>query len=361
MVGHITASLKDLGDVEYAIASFCVSLDPAHQSEGLTGALLERALPLLRQMVEDGKVEGRFYGMPAALEFEIIKGHGLEFVLIARGADRNAYQTLATVLAKQLEPILHSVSPPAKLCLGLSLYPGAGDSGEDLLARSRIAMYFAEEHGTPPVSILKAEAVPTDFRPTRRITAMKGELGVLDSAELLQSIASGIRSGVLVVDDGFGKEFTMTVSAGKPVDASLGKLSGQDAIAELIVTFDAGSFNFKEMEIDDVSRAKKLPALANMLMEGALAQDYYLSARQVLRRTDQLLVKGANIEHWTELVDKTDVSEREYLLMQSLLALLDSDSTLTLEKMLVRMDHCPTHLRWRSAALLHSYGAIAFA
>jgi hypothetical protein len=221
-------------------------------------------------------------------------------------------------------------------------------------------MYFAEENGQPPVVLLKAEAVPADFRPSRRLTAMKGDLGVLDSAELLQSIASGIRSGVLVVDDGFGKAFGMTVSDGKPVDASLGKLTGQDAIVELIVTFDAGSFDFKEVEIDEMVRAKRLPPLANMLMEAALAQDYYQASRRVLRRTDQVVVKGPNIEHWREVLGQADVSEREYATMQSLIELLDADSSLTLEKMLVRMEQCPTHLKWRCAALLHSYGAIAF-
>jgi GGDEF domain-containing protein len=361
LLSHITASLQDSYEAQYAVASFCFSLDPSQQSESLTSALLERVAFVLRQIVENAKRQVLNEALPAELEIEIVQGHGLEFVLTAAKADRRVYQILAQVLARQLEPLLNSVSPPAKLCLGLSLYPGAGDSGEELLTRSRAAMYFAEEHGEPHIAMLKAEAVPADFRPSRRLTAMKGELGVLDTTDLLQSIASGSRSGVLVVDDGFGKEFSMTVGAGKPVAASLGKLTGQDAVVELIVTFDFGSFNFKEAAVDDLVFAKKLPSLLNMLMESAMAQDYYQVARGVLGRTDRPVVQGLNIAHWTELVDKTDVSEREYSIMQTLLSLIDGEAVLTLDKMFARIENCPTHLKWRSAALLHSYGAIDFA
>jgi GGDEF domain-containing protein len=360
LLSHMTASIQDARDAQYAVASFCLSLEPSQQSESLTGAMLERVVPVLRQVIDSAKRQALGGGLPADLELEIVKGAELEFVLTAAKADRKAYQALTQVLAQQLQPILNSVSPPAKLCLGLSLYPGAGDSGEDLLTRSRVAMYFAEEHGQSPVALLKAEAVPADFRPSRRLTAMKGQLGVLDTTELLQSIASGSRSGVLIVDDGFGKEFSMTVGAGKPVAASLGKLVGQDAVIEFVVTFDAGSFNFKETAVDDSAPGKRLPPLMNMLMESAMAQDHYHAARSVLRSIERPVVKGANIALWTELIDKSDVSEREYSIMQTLVALVGPDASLTLEKMFARIDNCPTHVKWRSAALLHSYGAIDF-
>ena len=57
--------------------------------------------------------------------------------------------------------------------------------------------------------------------------AVKGELGALDGAEIIQSVASGNRSGILSVEDGASnRNFVLLIADGKPIGAALGKLIG---------------------------------------------------------------------------------------------------------------------------------------
>jgi len=360
LISHITTSRQNNPKAQFAMASFCISVDPAQQSESLTTMLLERTNVVLRQIINAVKQQNLALDLPPTLEIEIMRVQGLEFVMTAAMADSRTYIRLIEELGRLLLPVLNMVSPAGKLCLGLAIIPNAGETGDELLMRSRSGMYYSEENGQGPFAWIKAEGVPPDYKPSRRLTAMKGELGVLDCTELLQSIASGSRSGVLVIEDGLGKEFAMTVGGGRPVAARLGKLSGQDAIVELVVTFDAGSFNFQENASGDAPPEKKLPPLMNMLMESAMAQDYYIAARGVLRRLDLPVVAGPNISQWSDLVSKDELTERELSIMQALLTLVESEEPLTLERMFSILDVCPTYMKWRCAALLYTYGAIDF-
>ncbi len=352
LLNHLASDQLASGKGEFALATFCLTIEGGDEQESLL--LFDKAAMALRQMHDRKKSATGGGAGQEGLQFDVVRGQQ-EFMIIARGAERDAYKALCHSIADELSPLLKESTRPAKLSLGLACFPSSCSTVESLVSRSRVAMSFAEEHGTPPVSLLKAEAVPADFRPAKRVRALKGELGVLDGPELIQSIAGANRTGVLTVEDGFGKQFSLTMVAGRPVEAKLGKLSDADALVEFFVTFNGGSFNFKEMDIDE-SVGSSLPPLMNILMEGAMAADHYQVAKDILIGLDRPVRFGVNINSWTESLDMNEVTKREYATMQEILGLVDGAASL--DKIFARMEATPTHLRWRGAALLQSCGAI---
>ena len=352
LLNHLASDQLATGKGEFALATLCLTIEGGEEQESLL--LFDKAALVLRQMQEKQRAGSAGGGSQGNMQYDVVRGQQ-EFMIIARGAEREAYKSLCHSTADELSHLLKESKRTAKLSLGLACFPSSCNTVEDLISRSRVAMSFAEEHGTPPISLLKAEAVPADFRPARRVKALKGELGVLDGPELVQSIAGANRTGLLTVEDGFGKQFNLTMVAGKPVEAKLGQLSDVDALVEFFVTIHGGSFNFKEMEIENRSGGS-MPPLMTILMEGALAADHYQVAKDILTRIDRPVRQGANIHQWSESLDMNEVTKRQYATMQEILNLVDGEASL--DKIFARMEVAPTHLKWRGAALLQSCGAI---
>lgn len=104
--------------------------------------------------------------------------------------------------------------------------------------------------------------------------SMIGSLEAIDSAGLLQSIATAQKTGLLTVEN---RESVILLGfqAGKPTHAKLGKLVGYDAIVEYLVSWTEGIFVFRDGGMStELSDDCVLPyALEKILLDAALSQD----------------------------------------------------------------------------------------
>ena len=104
--------------------------------------------------------------------------------------------------------------------------------------------------------------------------SMIGSLGAIDSAGLLQSFATGKKTGLLTIENR-EKSVIVQFEDGKVTHAKLGKLNGYHALVEFLVSWTEGIFVFRDKgNNSDFDRETKLTqSLERMLLDAALAQD----------------------------------------------------------------------------------------
>ncbi|HMO23764.1 MAG TPA: DUF4388 domain-containing protein, partial [Candidatus Melainabacteria bacterium] len=126
----------------------------------------------------------------------------------------------------------------------------------------------------------------SDARPINADTmrdSMIGSLGAIDTAGLLQSLATAKKTGLLTVEN---RENTLAMSFvdGKPTHALMNNLRGFDAVAEFLVSWRDGIFVFKdkasmpELNEEDCQLSVSLD---RMLLDSALYQD---QLNQILKK-----------------------------------------------------------------------------
>lgn len=104
--------------------------------------------------------------------------------------------------------------------------------------------------------------------------SMLGTLGAIEISSLLQSIASGQKTGLLSMEDR-GRTALIAFENGRLTHSKLGSLVGMSAMLEVIVSWKEGIFIFRDRasssELDESCRVAK--PLDRLLLDAALAQD----------------------------------------------------------------------------------------
>lgn len=251
--------------------------------------------------------------------------------------------------------------------LGVSTYPQDGKNADDLMAKADTALYYVKEE-LDRNKVCHSSQVPRTFKAKKTAANIGGELGVFDAAGLLQSIATSMKTGVLTVNSGDGKNLWMLFEAGKPIQARMGKMAGNPAITEFLVTFEDGSFNFQEqVQTASGTRMPKLDdsynvtrSLERALMDGALAQDNYNAARTIISSSEvyiRPIAKDEFTARWNALGQLEDPpSPEEFSAMTEIVKRSDGNSTLS--KIFKGLEPMPTHLMWRGAALMVQHGLV---
>ncbi len=123
------------------------------------------------------------------------------------------------------------------------------------------------------------DLIPSASQKKRSIETMRdamiGSLGAIDSAGLLQSLATAKKTGLLTVEHR-DKAIVVAFHDGRPTHARLDRLTGYDAIVEFLFSWTEGIFVFRDKasSADLTSEDCQLSqSLDRMLIDAALYQD----------------------------------------------------------------------------------------
>lgn len=190
--------------------------------------------------------------------------------------------------------------------------------------------------------------------------SMIGSLGAIDSAGLLQSIATAKKTGTLTVEDR-DKSVIIAFKDGRPIHCRLGKLKGHDAVTEFLVMWNEGIFVFRDGGVDDGwddACSIKFP-LDKILLDAALFQD---NVNQIISmqpgQRNVVLERVWNFDQmWTVIsanplryFDETPVAESDKEKIPRIAALIDGLTTL--DEVIRAFEEWPTHMVLRSVQLL---------
>lgn len=165
-----------------------------------------------------------------------------------------------------------------------------------------------------------------------------GSLGATDPAALLQSLASGNKTGLLTVEKR-DKTLFIAFQQGKPTYARLNELKGLDALTEFLTTWNDGIFVFRDKATskDLDSECSLHKSLDRMLIDAAICRDHMVMILESIPQgRSSILERVHNFEKlWAELdkkelcyVDKTIVSTEDKAFIEKLSTLVDGFSTL---------------------------------
>ncbi|MBA4074231.1 MAG: hypothetical protein C0508_04255 [Cyanobacteria bacterium PR.023] len=181
--------------------------------------------------------------------------------------------------------------------------------------------------------------------------SMIGSLGAIDTAGLLQSLATAKKTGLLTVEDR-DKILIVAFVDGKPTHAKMNKLLGYHAMVEFLTTWGEGIFVFRDkgvsQEFDDTCRITQ--TLERLLLDSALCQDQVSQIFASLPQgRDSILERVWNFEMlWQQLagtplrlMDETVLSNDERFMIADLAAQIDGLSTL--DEVIKAFDNWPTH------------------
>ena len=190
--------------------------------------------------------------------------------------------------------------------------------------------------------------------------SMIGTLGAIDTAGLLQSLATAKKTGLLTVEN-HDKGFVIAFAAGKPTHARINKLRGQDALTEFLVSWTEGVFVFRDkmtsQELDEHCVLKQ--PLDKVLLDSALYQDLVSKILSNLPNgRNSILERVWNFETlWTKLasrplkfLDESVVKEADKAQMAELATIIDGLSTI--DEVIKTFDKWPTHMILKAVQLL---------
>jgi diguanylate cyclase (GGDEF)-like protein len=308
----------------------------------------------------------REYGIkPGRPKDYVIRYGGEEILVILENTSAESAVHVADRIRKTIESKLDWAGGISKLTvsLGVSSYPSDAKSIDELILKADAALYYVKEHLNKN-AVCQSANVPKGFRATKYAT-IGGNLGIFDPAALLQSIATAQKSGVLTVESEDGRKIWMLYEQGRPLQAKLGQFAGPKAIIEFVTTFEDGKFNFQEIHTGTQTKAGgKNPAsradacnvqqgLEGCLLDAALAQDNLNWAKKVMPHPNvfpQPVSDDALAKIMPRLRASGALSDDEFKTMEAMLKLCDDASTFA--DMFQRLNHIPTAVLWRAAALL---------
>lgn len=301
----------------------------------------------------------------------LIRYGGEEFVVVMEAADARKAVSVAERIRQSVESKGDWPGGIARwtISLGVATYPQDGKNAEELMSKSDTALYYVKEE-LGRNKVCHAQQVPKAFKAKKTAAAIGGELGVFDAAGLLQSIATSQKTGVLTVQTGDNKQLWMLFENGKPIQARLGRMAGNAAVIEFLVTFEEGSFNFQERV--QSGRETKLPKLEDLynvtkgldrlLMDGALATDNFNASRTILP-TSEIYIRPVPQEEfnarWQAIMSLREddrPTPDEFNNMTEIVKRADGSTTLT--KIFKQLEPTPIYHLWRAAALLYQHGLI---
>lgn len=238
--------------------------------------------------------------------------------------------------------------------IAIASYPRNGNSTEAIVSKADLTLSYVKEM-MGGVGTCQACDVPEEFQP-KESTEIAGTLGVLNSADLLQSISTSENTGVLTVENELGQQFVCRWVDGVPKQASMGEFVGIQAVCEFIITFKRGHYNFQQRRPTDaeLNAASELHSVEYCLMEAALSEDKMNAALTVVPK-GTILVRGIDNPGAIEAVSKeSDVTQKEIAVMQEIHRL--ADGKITLDAVFKKLSKTPSYLKWRAAALLIESG-----
>jgi hypothetical protein len=190
--------------------------------------------------------------------------------------------------------------------------------------------------------------------------SMIGSLGAIDTAGLLQSLATAKKTGLLTVENR-DKTFAVAFHDGRPTHAKLNKLVGYSAIVEFLTTWSEGIFVFRDkahsQELD--ARCGLSHSLDRLLLDSAFCQDQIVQiTTSFAQGKESVLERVWNFETlWRECagkplryMDESVVKDEDRELIAQLSGLIDGLSTV--DEVIRSFDSWPTHMVVKSLFLL---------
>ncbi len=301
----------------------------------------------------------------------LIRYGGEEFIIVMENTDAKRAMSIAERVRQAIEAKSDWPAGIAKwtVSLGVATFPIDGKTTDDLLNKADTALYYVKEV-LDRNKCIHSQQVPKSYKSSKSASAVSGELGVFDPAALLQSLATAQKTGVLTVQAPDGRQLWLLFESGKPIQARMGKFAGAPAIVEFVSTFEEGNFNFQEKSMSGKETMTKLPrldenfniakSLERILMDGALAQDNYNSAKKIIPTLNMLIRPVAPVEfaaRWQQLgqIPEPPMPE-EFNVMSDIVQRADGNTTL--HNIFRAMEGVPTNLLWRGASLLIQHGLV---
>ncbi|MBX9685993.1 MAG: diguanylate cyclase [Candidatus Obscuribacterales bacterium] len=301
----------------------------------------------------------------------LIRYGGEEFIIVMENTDAKRAMSVAERVRGAVEAKSDWPAGIAKwtVSIGVATFPADGKTTEDLLNKADTALYYVKEELNRNKCI-HSQQVPKSYKSSKAQASVSGELGVFDPAALLQSFATAQKTGVLTVQAPDGRQLWLLFESGKPMQARMGKYAGAPAIVEFVSTFEEGNFNFQEKAMSGKETVTKLPrldesfnisrSLERILMDGALAQDNFNAAKKIIPTLNMLIRPVAPVEfaaRWQQLgsIPEPPMPD-EFNVMSDIVQKADGNTTL--HNIFRSMEGIPTHLLWRSAALLIQHGLV---
>lgn len=295
----------------------------------------------------------------------LIRYGGEEFIIVMENTDGPK----ACAVAERIrEAIAQKTDWPGGIAqwtvsIGVSTYPVDGKNTDEILLKADTALYYVKEE-LGRNKVCHSNQVPKSFKSAKVSANIGGELGVFDPAALLQSLATAQKTGVLTVQGPDGRQLWTLFDTGRPIQARLGKVGGNNAIVEFISTFEEGNFNFQEKGGSGKDTQTKLPKLdpafniskptEMLLMSGALAQDNYNAAKKYISTLDIYIrpVEDTDFEQrWEAMQQVSDPPMPDELALMTTL-IEQADGTKTLGQIFRSMEGITTAHFWRCAGML---------
>jgi FOG: GGDEF domain len=237
---------------------------------------------------------------------------------------------------------------------GVSMYPRDGNTVEEIISRAAITLaYVREKLGGN--TVIDCRQVPPGFKP-KEASEIAGTLGVLDCAGLLQSIATSSNTGILIVENELGEQFFISWLDGEPRQATLGDLTGVDAVIEFITTFKNGQYTFQQRAATD-GTPSDLHSLEHCLMESALAEDKMNVALKVIPNVDVRIARLDNVNAWGLLQQDQEITPKEVEALRAVYGKADGNQPLS--SIFDSLSHIPTAVKWRASGLLLQYNLVS--
>jgi diguanylate cyclase (GGDEF)-like protein len=313
---------------------------------------LAKTMQLSTRRMESQKT-GRF-------KDHVIRYGGEEFMIVLENTNKETAMLVAERLRKTVAEKQNWPGGIAKwsISLGVATFPFDTEDANQLIEKADIALYYCKEvlgrNATADIT-----TVPKTFRGKKKAT-LGGELGVLEPAALLQSLATAQKTGVMTVTDAEDRTFFYSCQSGKPAQARLGALSGDNAVVEFIATFEEGRFNFQERAID--GRAKVLDdtfdvkrSLERCLMDGALAVDNMQWGLQILAGLSEPLTycRESQLDQLLETVsaESTAITPQEIELIKRMYPTI-SRGGIKLQEAPRSFPDLPSYMVYRALALM---------
>ena len=193
-----------------------------------------------------------------------------------------------------------------------------------------------------------------------------GSLGATDSSALLQSLASGKKTGLLTVEKR-DKAFIVAFEIGKPTYARLNKLKGKQAFTEFLTTWTDGIFVFRDKgTTDDLDPDTALNRpIDRLLIDAALCQDNMTTVLNSFPQgRDSILERVWNYDIlWEKLsqqnlqyADRTAVDKQDITMIAKLASIIDGLTTL--DEIIRSFDVWPTFQILKAIQLLIDIGLV---
>ncbi len=283
-----------------------------------------------------------------------------QFVVLYRSQRDGEARTFLTRLGKFLTEAYYKIGYRQIAVVFGVCNESVSNKLEELRFATRAAEYGKTVSGENSVRLIESASVPKNFNDWGKSSVLRGKLGVFDAAEILQSLASGQRTGRFVVDNRQGRTFCINFDNGKPVAADMAFdkrpiFCGTDAICEYVTTFSSGDFIFTEMTSIEGVHAPAMPPLFNCLMTAALAADHLSQAQQILSVTDTVTVTSSEQSHH-QLLQSGEMNPLEQKVIQQIESICHGQ--MLVADLIQQLGDVPTHRLWHSLALMKIFGLL---